>query len=238
MKPSFTTPILNGQGLRRIAPQTGKILLQDMDFDVFSSERVAICGASGAGKSVLMRTMALLDLPDAGILRRNGQVVSLKAQSVMQYRSEVAYVRQQPILLAGSVTDNLALPYALKRYKNHCFQIDYAQSALRLIGKDDDFLQQDSAALSGGESQIVCLLRVLQLNPKILLLDEPTSALDKTTAAAVQTLVQHWLAENPQAAYVWISHSETQVAQVADTVWFLNSGRLNRVEHLQHKGSQ
>lgn len=222
--------VLSGKGLYRHVPDSQQVLLHDVHFDLFAGERAAISGPSGAGKSVLMRTMALLDFPDKGTLYRHNRAVVMKAMSIACYRREVAYVRQQAVLIPGTVSDNLALPYQLRLYREQHFRPEYAQEALHLIGKDDDFLQRDGAALSGGEAQIVCLLRVLQLNPQILLLDEPTSALDEDAAEAVQTLVQHWLNRCDQAAYVWISHSETQIAEVADTVWYMKDGALTHTE--------
>lgn len=226
----MNTPLLAGKQLCQRAHDDGTELLHSTDFDLNNGDRVAISGPSGAGKSVLLRTIALLDLPSSGQIFFQGQPVSLKAQSIGRYRSQVAYIRQQPVLLPGDVRDNLTFPYTLQQYQQQQFNEDFILGALQQLGKNPDFLQRDGTDLSGGEAQLVCLLRVIQLNPTVLLLDEPTASLDETAARQVQQLVCHWQQQNRQNAYIWISHSEQQVSEVADIVWYMQQGRIIHIE--------
>ncbi|KEQ01902.1 ABC-type putative transport system, ATPase component, partial [Snodgrassella alvi SCGC AB-598-J21] len=99
-----------------------------------------------------------------------------------------------------------------------------------------NFLERDATDLSGGEAQLVCLLRILQLNPPVLLLDEPTASLDEDSAQAVQKLVGQWQEDNPQAAYIWISHSEQQINQVGDEIWYLDAGRITHTRKSTRAG--
>ena len=79
------------------------------------------------------------------------------------------------------------------------------------LGRDESFLDKPVGELSGGESQLVALLRAVQLDPKVLLLDEPTASLDAEATAAVETLVADWQAESAGArAVVWVSHDTGQ----------------------------
>ncbi|MDF7675624.1 ATP-binding cassette domain-containing protein [Neisseriaceae bacterium ESL0693] len=226
----MTTALLSGHGLTQIAHDDGRELLHPTDFEVLPNARIAITGPSGAGKSVLLRTIALLDIPSSGSLFFQGQQVALKAQAIGQYRSEVAYVRQQPVLLPGSVRDNLAFPFTLQRYQQQKFDEHFVQEALQKLGKKADFLTRDGSDLSGGEAQLVCLLRVIQLNPSVLLLDEPTAALDETSARQVQQLVQHWQQQHATGAYLWISHNDQQCREVGDVLWLIEDGRIAKIK--------
>ena len=217
--------LLSARGLTRRADD-GRVLLQATDFDVYAGERIGVQGASGGGKSVLLRCMALLDWPDGGEIRWRGEPVG-GAAAVLAYRTQAAYVRQQPVLVSGSVADNLRLPFTLAAYRQRRQDMAAIDKMLSAIGRSRTFLDADSANLSGGEAQLVCLMRVLQLNPFLLLLDEPTAALDAESAAAAEALVQAWLsARGQEGAYVWISHSPEQLARMADKVWTVRQGVL------------
>ena len=69
-------------------------------------------------------------------------------------------------------------------------------------------------------------MRVLQLNPRGLLLDEPTAALDPESVEAVEELVRCWLEHRSDGAYVWISHSPEQLVRIASKVWTVHAGQL------------
>ncbi|MDO5639365.1 MAG: ATP-binding cassette domain-containing protein [Neisseria sp.] len=222
--------LLSAHGLTRVAEE-GKVLLQPADFSVCAGDKIGVEGASGSGKSVLLRTMALLDWPNGGELRWQGKAVAGRA-AAEAYRTRVAYVRQQPSLLPGSVADNLNIPFTLAAYRGQKQDEARIQDMLKRIGRTAHFLEGDSANLSGGEAQLVCLMRVLQLNPQVLLLDEPTAALDPESAEAVETLVYDWQQKREQAgAYVWISHSPEQLARISATVWHVAAGKLTVGAH-------
>jgi putative ABC transport system ATP-binding protein len=81
--------------------------------------------------------------------------------------------------------------------------------------------------LSGGERQIVAMLRALLVVPAVLLLDEPSAALDPQTTATLEQLVDTWHAEEPsKRAYVWVSHDTAQAQRVADRIIHLRDGTL------------
>lgn len=219
------TPLIHTRALSRRSAD-GKILLHPADLHICGGDRIGVHGASGSGKSMLLRTLALLDWPEGGQLYWQGQAVE-SAADIRRYRVQAAYVRQQAVLLPGSVADNLYLPYTLAAYRHR--RPDPARTAalLAAIGRDETFLQADSGHLSGGEAQLVCLMRVIQLEPQVLFLDEPTSALDPDTAAAAEALITHWHDAAPQQrAWVWISHSPEQLARVSGLVWRVNRGHV------------
>lgn len=200
-------------------------LLTPANFSLYGGERVAISGNSGAGKSVFLRLLALLDAPSSGEIIWMGSPVT--AQTMTRYRSCVCYLGQRAALVDGSVRDNLQLPFTLKALRPRTFDIDAANQLLGLAGKRQGFIDKPATDLSGGEAQIVALIRVLLMQPQVILFDEPTSALDPHSAAAVETLVMNWFNAARQArAYVWVSHDHEQAQRMSSRQLTMQQGTL------------
>ena len=215
-------PLIEAVGLARTA-RSGAALLQDVNLSISPGERWAIVGDSGAGKTLLMRSLALLD-PSAGRLLWQGEPIG--HHDVPAYRARVIYLAQSAAVVDGTVEDNLRLPYTLHRHLSDTFDRDAAIGMLQSLRKNDSFLQRRASELSGGEKQIVALVRALQLRPQVLLLDEATSALDPESELAAERLVQHWLDEEfDHRAAVWVSHDRAQQSRVADRTFRLENGR-------------
>ena len=218
-------PEIDARGLGRRHPSSSDWLLNNASLHVRSGDRLAVVGPSGSGKTLLLRALALLDPLDAGSVLWRDKPVS--GNRVPQYRSHVMYVHQRPAPMEGIVEQNLRQPFELAVHRNRQFDRDRVVRALKHLGRDPSFLSKSSRDLSGGESQIVALLRAIQLDPVVLLVDEPTAALDGDAAAAVETLVLSWLEEQPERrATVWVSHSPAQSARVARTILRMDKGRL------------
>jgi putative ABC transport system ATP-binding protein len=138
----------------------------------------------------------------------------------------VIYLHQRPALLSGPVEENLRRPYALKIHRRARLDRRRALDALASVGRDESFLLRPQRDLSGGERQIVALLRAMQLDPAVLLLDEPTAALDAAAARAVEAAVGRWLDADARRAAVWVSHNLQQVERVAQRVLTIRDGQL------------
>lgn len=214
---SSPTVLIETRRLARSAQLPDTPLLHPTDFHLHGADRVAITGASGSGKSVFLRLLALLDPASDGQLLWRGQTVN--AAQVPLYRRHVCYLPQRPALLDGSVESNLRFPFSLTTHRQQRFDPTVIDALLAQSGKTAAFLAKDAAELSGGEAQIVALLRALQLAPEVLLLDEPTAALDPASVQAIETLVANWLAHgNGSRAYVWVSHDAEQTRRVSNRV--------------------
>lgn len=212
--------------LQRRDARTGVTLLQPATLAVHAGDRIALTGPSGSGKSVLLRALALLDPHDGGQVTWHGQAISGRA--VPAYRCHVAYVRQRPALLPGTVEENLRVPYQL-HVRRHSAGLD-RDTAIALLARaerDAGFLDKNAADLSGGEAQIAALVRTLQTEPTVLLLDEPTAALDPASASAVEALLQHWFAQAPERhAWVWVTHDPAQAVRIGHQQWRVEAGHL------------
>ncbi|WP_322043539.1 ATP-binding cassette domain-containing protein [Paraburkholderia sp. J67] len=219
-------PLVEARGLARRDAQRGQILLQPTDFALYAGQRVVLTGPSGSGKSVFLRALALLDPPDGGTLHWHDKAVG--RTRIPRYRRHIAYLRQRPALIDGTVEDNLRYPYTLAVYRDTAFDAARAGALLDAAGRGHDFLARDAADLSGGEAQIVALVRVLQLDPEALLLDEPTASLDPESARAVETLIAQWFErERAARATVWVSHDPAQAQRVGTRHLTMRAGVLS-----------
>jgi len=199
----------------------GRTLWHDLDLTVRAGERVAVAGASGSGKTLLLRTLAGLEPVQAGDLSFQGR--ALADWPMPAYRARVVYVAQRPALPEGQVEAALRGPFRFRVHRHQPFPLDRARELLVMLGRDGKFLQQRTERLSGGEAQIVAMLRALLIAPDVLLLDEPTASLDARAVAAVEALVNGWLQGNPQRACVWTSHDRDQLQRVSDRVLSLEA---------------
>lgn len=226
MSSNGSTPaLLEVRKLSRLDQSGTTQLLKPTDFSLMPGAQVAITGASGSGKSVFLRTLASLDAPSTGEIL--WQQSPLSNDTIPHFRTCVAYVAQRPALIEGSVLDNLQFPFTLNALRTRTFNLAHATELLVKAGKDTPFLSKPAGDLSGGESQIVALIRTLQLAPQVMLFDEPTSALDPASAAAVESLVLHWFEEGAGTrAYIWVSHDPEQARRMSTQHLTMNQGVL------------
>lgn len=204
-----------------------KLLLNHCSGQVQQGEKIILTGFSGSGKSLLLKILSSLVAPTSGTITLNGK--KLSEISPKNWRSNIGFIQQQPMLIDGTVLENLQLPFSFHFYKKQIFNEQWHIQQLATLGKNADFLQQNSQHLSGGERQFVNLLRCLQLNPTYLLLDEPTSALDSISKESFENLLFNWLNGNNQRACVWISHDNEQVEKIlaiGGKSWRMEQGKL------------
>ncbi|MBU9219788.1 ABC transporter ATP-binding protein [Burkholderia multivorans] len=223
------TGLIDAHQITRRDAASGKTLLEPTDFNLAAGSRMAVTGPSGSGKSVLLRALALLDPLDGGrILWRGARI---RRSAIPRYRRSVAYVRQRPAPMDGTVESQLRYPYSLAIYHDVAFDRARVQALAARAGRGADFLAKRASELSGGEAQIAALLRVLQLDPDVLLLDEPTSALDPDSTRAIEALVGAWFDAAPDArAYMWISHDPAQAARIATKQLRMQAGVLRAAD--------
>lgn len=204
-----------------------KTFIQPVSGEILANQLIVLTGNSGSGKSLLLRLFSSLLQPSTGQIFWQKQTISQLSPTL--WRQQIAFVQQHSELIDGTVLDNLALPFSLKYYQNQHFNPDFHYPLLAQLGKSPDFLHQASQNLSGGERQIVNLLRYLQLQPKLLLLDEPTSALDSDTAKQFVALLINWQ-QSSQNSIVWISHDSLQINALIShgaIHWQMTNGQLS-----------
>lgn len=201
-------------------------LLREVSLKVSPGERLGVVGNTGSGKTLLLRALALLDPVDQGEVHWQGQAV--RGNAVPAFRSRVMYLHQSPALIEGTVEDNLRLPFTLGAHQGHAFSLEATLTHLQRVGRGKEFLNRSTRDLSGGEAQMVALLRAIALEPLVLLLDEPTAALDEENTRTIEELVSAWFDNRkPSGALVWVSHNNGQVARMTDRVVTMEDGVLS-----------
>ena len=179
--------------------------------------RIAILGANGAGKSVLLRVMHGLLAPTSG------QVVWTRQGGGAP---RIAMVFQRPVLLRRSAADNVV--FALRQSHAHrresaALLRERAQVALARVGLEH-LAARPGRVLSGGEQQRVALARAWALEPDVLLLDEPTASLDPGATRAVEAIIGEIAGSG--VAVLLVTHHRGIARRFADTVLFLDRGRV------------
>ena len=184
--PTLSFPA-SGFGLRDVwyrPPGSAHDVMHGLSLHFSKGERVAIRGAVGSGKSTLIRLLLRLVRPTRGELYLQGHAYS--SMGTEQVRSAFGYVPQTPVLFDATVIENILYGHETETVDAVWVVADRigAADALRRIGIHTPAGKHGSR-LSGGQRQLVWLLRVLLGNPTTLLLDEPTSALDGDSTAMV-----------------------------------------------------
>ena len=217
-------PLLAARSLgRRTA--SGQWLLHNLNFTLAAGERCGLVGPSGSGKTTLLRALCRLDAIDEGEVLWQGQPIA--PRNIPAFRRQTVYLQQRATILPGTVQQNLALPFDWHSTPSgEAWSRQRAVELLQAAGLDEDFLPRDVQHLSGGERQLVAIVRALQLEPAVLLLDEPTTALDEDRALRVEQLLLQWCTERTTRAFVWVTHDAAIRGRVC-----------NRQIHLQATGN-
>jgi tungstate transport system ATP-binding protein len=188
--------------------------------EVLAGEVLCLVGPTGAGKSTLLRLLAGLERPAAGLLRFGDHRLDEQELPLAQ-RRRITLVFQRPLLLSGTVQDNVEYGLHLRGEAHRAVRVREVLDRLRLR----PLARRPAQTLSGGETQLVALARALVLEPDVLLLDEPTAHLDPARVALVEDIVSD-SHRRRRDTVVWATHNLFQARRVADRVAFLLDGRL------------
>jgi putative ABC transport system ATP-binding protein len=213
-----SVPLLSIENLSRKLSQ--RWIWQGVRFELRGGNCVGLIGASGTGKTLLLRSLVALDPIDRGKIRFKGR--SLENWSVPAYRTQVVYLPQRPAQFEGTVESNLQQVFQFAAHRQNEYSRKQIEQYLDILGRSSDFLQLSAPQLSGGEGQILALLRALQLKPTILLLDEPTASLDLDTTMKVEQLLTDWLASEVERGLLWTSHDSKQIERVTTRQIYLS----------------
>jgi sulfonate transport system ATP-binding protein len=187
----------------------GKRVLEGINLDIGPGEFVSLIGASGVGKSTLLKIVAGLDVPTSGSLRIGTR----------QDKPDVRMMFQEDRLLPWrSVLRNVTLGTNSQEAEAH-----ELLHAVGLSGREDDY----PSVLSGGQRQRAALARALLHRPDVLLLDEPFGALDALTRASMQELLSELLREAPRTV-ILVTHDVEEALLLSDRVIIMRDGKIAR----------
>ena len=201
----------------------GLEVLKDISFDVQKGEVVCLIGASGSGKSTMLRCINLLEDIDEGTITVLGENIN-GIRDINAYRRKGGMVFQQFNLFNNmNVLENciLAQVKVLKKDRKDAEAMAFKQ--LEKVGMSD-FVRAFPLTLSGGQKQRVAIARALCMEPEILLFDEPTSALDPEMVGEVLNVIKE-LAEEDMTMVV-VTHEMGFAKDAADKVVFMDDGRI------------
>jgi polar amino acid transport system ATP-binding protein len=199
-------------------------VLKDIDFDVSESEVVVLIGASGSGKSTMLRCLNFLEMKNSGDIYLKGKEISPKKDNLNKVRQQVGMVFQHFNLFPHkSVLENvMEAPTQVKKISKS----EARKEGLELLDKVGlgDKADVYPSRLSGGQKQRVAIARALAMKPEIMLFDEPTSALDPELVGEVLQTMKDLAQEG--MTMVVVTHEMGFAREVADRVVYMHDGKV------------
>jgi phospholipid/cholesterol/gamma-HCH transport system ATP-binding protein len=203
-----------------------KLVLDSVDLSIRDNEIAYVIGASGTGKSVLVKHAVGLLTPDAGRIHIDGEDLTGASEARWrEVRQRYALVFQHPTLFDSmTLRENVALPLRSMRGLSRARSREVAIEYLSRVGMDSkaDLLPEE---IGPSERKRVAIARSLTLEPECALLDEPTTGLDPVAATNVDAMIRS-LAHDLGKTVVVVSHDLRSIFGVADRIVFLYKGRV------------
>jgi len=230
------TPLTGSLKLQKIDFRYGEQdpwILNDLELELKPKEMLAIVGASGGGKTTLLKVLLGILTPQTGELKVNG--TALNSFGLAAYRKGIGVVMQDDQLLSGSLADNISFfdpnidrQFMEKCAKAACIHDDISKNPMGY----DTLIGDMGTTLSGGQKQRVLIARALYRRPKILFLDEGTANLDMETELKIAKMISRL-----PISRVVIAHRPALI-QAADRVLQMSDGKLHPVQLPNTQGEQ
>ncbi len=200
-------------------------VLNRINLTVSPSEVVVIIGASGSGKSTMLRCINFLEKPDKGTIMIDGQIMDPGNESMLNaMRSQMGMVFQHFNLfphrtVLGNVMEGLTQVKGVSKFEA-VRKARYYLDKVGLLEKEKEYPER----LSGGQKQRVAIARALAMEPRVMLFDEPTSALDPELVSEVLNVMKTLAAEG--MTMVVVTHEMGFAREVAHRVIFMDNGQI------------
>jgi phospholipid/cholesterol/gamma-HCH transport system ATP-binding protein len=209
-------------------------VLKDISFDLRKGENLVVLGKSGSGKSVLIKCIAQLLIPDNGSIHILGEEVGdCNREELNELRKKVGFLFQSGALYDSmTVKENLEFPlrHIHRGMKHEKIELKIKE-VLENVGLANAIDKMPSE-LSGGMRKRIALARTLIVNPVIMLYDEPTTGLDPITSAEISKLI-NVIREKYKTSSIIITHDMVCARLVADRVILLKNGEIYKEGKLE-----
>ncbi|WP_027308914.1 ATP-binding cassette domain-containing protein [Caloramator sp. ALD01] len=189
-----------------------KDILYIDNLNINKNSVTCIVGESGSGKTTLLKMLNNIISPDEGEIYFNRKEIN--QYNPIDLRRRVVMLPQTPIIYKGSILDNILI--GKKFSKSEIYDIKEIENLLEKFNVNKN-LNEPAENLSGGEKQRVCLIRILIMNPEVILLDEPTSALDENTEDLVINYVVEYVKKNNKTL-IMVTHSKEIAKKYSDHI--------------------
>ena len=205
-----------------------KEVLRGVSLDIPEGTTFVVLGASGSGKTVLLKHVIGLLKPDRGTVHVDGvEISTLSGRALTEARQVFGMVFQGAALFDSmTVFENVAFPLKEKERRLAADELRArVVESLRVVDLGEDVLESWPSQLSGGMRKRVALARALVANPKVVLYDEPTTGLDPITTDSVDSMINQ-AKERRRVTSMVISHDIASAFRVADRLAVLYDGRI------------
>ncbi|HEX8097786.1 MAG TPA: ABC transporter ATP-binding protein, partial [Pyrinomonadaceae bacterium] len=198
-------------------------VLEDINFEVSEGESLVLLGASGSGKTTILRVIAGLEQPDTGSVYLHGKdVTDLPA------RERGVGVIFQEYALFPRMTVEKNIGYGLRIRKRPREEVEEAVAGLLKLVQLEEHRRKYPSQLSGGQKQRVAIARTLAYKPEVLLFDEPFGALDAQTRVHLRREIRALLKE-VRVPSVFITHDQEEALELGDRIAVLNAGHIEQI---------
>lgn len=201
-----------------------KIIINNINLEIADKEFIVLVGASGCGKSTILRMIAGLEEITSGTISIGDKVVN----NVPPKDRDIAFVFQSYALYPHmSVYDNIA--FGLKMRKVDKKIIDQKVREVAKVLDLDNLLDRKPKQLSGGQRQRVALGRAMVRNPKVFLMDEPLSNLDAKLRVQMRSEIKK-LHKNLDTTFIYVTHDQTEALTMGDRIVVLDKGVIQQAD--------
>jgi phospholipid/cholesterol/gamma-HCH transport system ATP-binding protein len=205
----------------------GQVVLKNISLKLYNSENLVVLGKSGSGKSVLIKCIVRLMVPDSGTVDIIGsRISSLRKKELDEVRKKIGFLFQSGALY-DSMTVKQNLEFPLRRIKQNISEKQINEKineVLENVGLSDA-LNKMPSQLSGGMRKRISLARTIIVDPLIMLYDEPTTGLDPATSDEISSLIND-VRKKYKTSSIIITHDIECTRTTADRIIMINEGEV------------